>query len=84
MATQEGQRNPSVARRLSASEAADLAAIALALPDSWCVWVEPPYGQLAFGPRATRPRYHRAWVAFGSERVITRSTGLPSGLGGRS
>lgn len=62
----------SVARALSDLEAECLAAIALALPASWVVTVEPPHGQIAITPVAERNRFHRCWVASGSQRRIYR------------
>jgi len=59
----KGRASPSVARSLSVLEQRDLAAIARALPLTWCVVVEPPSGQLSIGPLSGRRRYHRAWVA---------------------
>lgn len=62
----------SVARALSDLEAECLAAIALALPASWVVTIEPPHGQVAITPVAERSRFHRCWVASGSQRRIYR------------
>jgi hypothetical protein len=71
-----GGNSPSVARALSELEAECLAAIALALPASWVVSVEPPHGQLAITPVAERHRFHRCWVASGHERRIYRDDAL--------
>lgn len=71
-----GETVPSVARLLSDLEAESLAAIALSLPASWVVTVEPPYGQLSMTPVAERHRFHRCWVASGSQRRIYRDDGL--------
>lgn len=65
-------RVPSVARGLHALEADALKAIALALPETWCVVVEPPYGQLAITPIAERRRFLRAWLASSAWGKITR------------
>lgn len=73
-----GEPSPSVARALSDLEAECLAAIALALPASWVVTVEPPYGQLSITPVAERHRFHRCWVASGSQRRIYRDEALKS------
>lgn len=75
MAT-EGEHSPSVARALSDLEAECLAAIALALPASWVVQVEPPYGQVAIMPVTERHRFHRCWVASGSQRRVFRDDAL--------
>lgn len=71
-----GDISPSVARALSDLERECLAAIALALPASWVVTVEPPHGQLAITPVAERHRFHRCWVASGHERRIYRDDSL--------
>lgn len=70
------EASPSVARALSELEAECLAAIALAIPASWVVTVEPPYGQLAISPVEERNRFHRCWVASGGQRRIYRDNGL--------
>jgi hypothetical protein len=57
---------------LSDLEAECLAAIALALPASWVVVIEPPFGQVAIMPVAERHRFHRCWVASGAQRRIYR------------
>lgn len=75
MATQ-GEPSPSVARALSDLEAECLAAIALALPASWVVVVEPPHGQVSITPVLERHRFHRSWVASGSQRRIYRDDAL--------
>lgn len=67
-----GEHSPSVARALSDLERECLAAIALALPASWVVTIEPPHGQIAITPVAERNRFHRCWVASGSQRRIFR------------
>jgi hypothetical protein len=72
----EGRDSPSVARALSDLEKECLAAIALSLPASWVVTVEPPYGQLAITPVSERHRFHRCWVASGSQRRIYRDDAL--------
>ncbi len=72
-----GESSPSVARALSDLEKECLAAIALALPASWVVTVEPPYGQLSITPVAERHRFHRCWVASGSQRRIYRDDAVP-------
>lgn len=77
MAT-EGRDSPSVARALSDLEKECLAAIALALPASWVVTVEPPYGQVSITPVAERNRFHRCWVASGAQRRIFRDDALMS------
>ena len=77
MATEGVSISPSVARSLSLLEQRDLAAIALGLPSTWCVQIEPPFGQLAITPKAGRRRYHRAWVADPATRRIARDDGLP-------
>lgn len=71
-----GETSPSVARALSALEQECLAAIALALPASWVVTIEPPHGQVAITPVAERNRFHRCWVASGSQRRIYRDNAL--------
>lgn len=71
----QGEQSPSVARALSDLERECLAAIALSLPASWVVAVEPPYGQVAITPVAERHRFHRCWVASGSERRIFHDDG---------
>jgi hypothetical protein len=71
-----GETSPSVARALSDLEKESLAAIALALPASWVVTVEPPHGQIAITPVAERHRFHRSWVASGSQRRIYRDDAL--------
>lgn len=71
-----GEASPSVARALSDLEKECLAAIALALPASWVVSVEPPHGQVAITPVAERNRFHRCWVASGHQRRIWRDDGL--------
>jgi hypothetical protein len=70
--------SPSVARSLSTSEAADLAAIAKALPLEWCVLIEPPFGQLAIMPIREAGHYHRCHVASASWGAIRRASGLRS------
>jgi len=71
-----GEASPSVARALSDLEAECLAAIALALPASWVVTVEPPHGQLAITPVSERHRFHRCWVGSGAQRRIYRDDAL--------
>lgn len=71
-----GEHSPSVARALSRSDVADLAAIANGLPESWVVTIEPPHGQLAIVPIAQRRRYHRAYVASRKLGRIYRDSGL--------
>jgi hypothetical protein len=66
---------PSVARALSDLERECLAAIALALPASWVVCVEPPFGQVSITPVQERHRFHRCFVASGSQRRIFREDG---------
>lgn len=75
MATQLGETSPSVARALSLLEKECLAAIALALPSSWVVVVEPPFGQVSITPVAERHRFHRCWVGSGAQRRIFRDDG---------
>ena len=58
-----GEQSPSVARPLSASEAAELAATALALPESWVLTIEPSWGQLSIHPRAEARYRGMVWVA---------------------
>jgi hypothetical protein len=77
MAT-SGRHSPSVARALSDLEREALAAIALALPASWVVTVEPPHGQVSISPVMERNRFHRCWVASGSQRRIYRDDALGS------
>ena len=77
VAPREGD-SPSVARALSDLEREALAAIALAIPASWVVCVEPPYGQVSITPVQERHRFHRCWVASGSQRRIFREDGLRS------
>lgn len=67
-----GEISPSVARALTDLEAEMLAALALALPASWVVTVEPPHGQISISPVSERKRFHRCWVADGSQRRIFR------------
>jgi hypothetical protein len=74
-----GEPAPSVARALSDLERECLAAIALALPASWVVTIEPPHGQVSITPVAERHRFHRCWVASGSQRRIFRDDGLAVG-----
>lgn len=71
-----GETSPSVARALSELESECLAAIALALPSSWVVSVEPPFGQISITPVEGRKRFHRSWVASGSQRRIYRDNVL--------
>lgn len=71
-----GRDSPSVARALSDLEKECLAAIALALPASWVVTIEPPHGQVAIVPVAERHRFHRCWVASGDQRRIFRDDSL--------
>ncbi len=71
-----GEASPSVARALSDLEKECLAAIALAIPASWVVTVEPPFGQLSIAPVTERHRFHRCWVASGSQRRIYRDDAL--------
>lgn len=66
---------PSVARALDDLERECLAAIALSLPASWVVVIEPPFGQVAITPVAERHRFHRCWVGSGSQRRIFRDNG---------
>lgn len=68
----------SVASALSDLEKECLAAIALAIPASWVVTIEPPFGQVAITPVAERNRFHRCWVASGSQRRIFRDDGRSS------
>lgn len=63
VAATRGRISSSAARPLSALEASDLIATAAGLPESWCVRLEPPHGQLAILPLSGRRRYHRAWIA---------------------
>lgn len=74
-----GEASPSVARALSELEAECMAAIALALPASWVVQIEPPHGQLSIVPVLERHRFHRCWVASGDQRRIYREDALTSG-----
>jgi hypothetical protein len=46
-----GRESPSAARTFSPGAIAQIAAVARALPASWCVAIEPPYGQLVITPR---------------------------------
>jgi hypothetical protein len=39
------------------------------------VTVEPPFGQIAITPVLERHRFHRCWVASGSQRRIYRDDG---------
>lgn len=71
-----GRDSPSVARALSDLERECLAAIALSLPASWVVTIEPPHGQVAITPVAERHRFHRCWVASGSQRRVFRDDAL--------
>lgn len=71
-----GERSPSVARSLSDLEADDVKAIALALPTSWQVAIEPPHGQLAISPRNGAKRFHRCWVASASLGRIVHDDAL--------
>lgn len=71
-----GGQSPSVARSLSPSEGAQIIAIARALPNDWCVTIEPPYGQLSIGPLLGRRRYHRALVASPAFGRITRDSSV--------
>lgn len=57
-------------------DAAEIIAIARAIPDDWCVMIEPPYGQVSIGPLAGRKRFHRCWVASKHLGRITRDDGL--------
>lgn len=59
-------------------EAEQLATTACALPDSWCVVIEPPFGQLALTPLAERRIYHRAHVASVALRRIFHDDGRGS------
>lgn len=70
-----GEHSPSVARALSDLERECLAALALSLPASWVVVIEPPYGQVAITPVKERHRHHRCWVASGSQRRIFKDDG---------
>jgi hypothetical protein len=72
--------SPSAARSLSALEATDLAAVALSLPDSWCVALEPPYGQMAIGPLAGRRRFHRCHIAASKWGAVRRDTAASCGV----
>lgn len=76
MSARRGEISASAASSLSSSEAYDLKVLALALPESWAVQIEPPYGQLALVPLSSRRRYHRCWVA--SRRIgrIVRDSAL--------
>jgi hypothetical protein len=65
----------SVASALSDLEREALAAIALAIPASWVVTLEPPFGQVSISPVSERHRFHRCWVASGSQRRIYRDDG---------
>jgi len=62
VATEWGRQSSSAARSLSPSEGVDLATIAQALPDDWCVQLVPPHGQVAIGPYASRYRFVRCWL----------------------
>jgi len=73
-----GRLSPSVARPLSPSEAADVKATALGLPESWCVQVLPPHGQLAITPLGERERATLCWVASRSLGRITREPWRPA------
>ena len=63
------------AEHLSESEASDLKAIALALPDTWCALVEAPSGQLALAPLEGRARRTYAWCASRAAGMIFRGHG---------
>ena len=71
-----GESVPSAARFLKAYEIGDLAAIARALPEDWCVQVEPPYGQLVIRPLSGRSTHHRCWTAARRWGAIRRESGL--------
>jgi hypothetical protein len=75
MGTQEGEGNPSVARRLSDLECAQLREIALALPTDWVVQILPPHGQLAICPAWQRRIHHRCWTASVRTMTIFREDG---------
>jgi hypothetical protein len=60
---------------LLASEAEQLIATARTLPTSWCLVVEPPFGQLAITPSAERRIYHRCHVAAVAVGRIFRDDG---------
>ena len=49
---------------------------AVTLSDSVVHSVEPPYGQVAITPVTERHRFHRCWVASGSQRRIFRDDAL--------
>jgi len=68
---------PSAARHLQALEAAQLADTAKALPASWVVQIEAPYGQLAITPRDGAPIHVRCWVADPVARVVRRTRWQP-------
>lgn len=70
----------SVAKALSPSEASDLVALAVSLPDSWCVQILPPDGQLAIGPLSDRPTHHRCWTAAVAWGAIRRESCIGGAL----
>jgi hypothetical protein len=72
----EGRISPSAARALSPIETTDLKALALALPESWGVFLEPPHGQVAIAPLSGRHHFHRCWMAARRFGKITRDNGL--------
>lgn len=69
---------PSVARGLQKSESDQLIAIAKGLPETWCVQILPPYGQLAIGPLADRQLYVRTHTASLAWRAIRRERWRPA------
>jgi hypothetical protein len=71
-----GKAVASVASVLRAGEVADLVAIALSLPEDWCVQVLPPHGQLSVTPLTTRRTHHRCWTAARRWGAIRRESGI--------
>lgn len=71
-----GENCPSVARALTGSEADQIIATARAIPLSWVLTIEPPYGQLSLSPIAERPVRHRCFIASPSWGSIRRDNGL--------
>jgi hypothetical protein len=71
-----GEHSPSAARALLPYEVEQITAMAVGLPDSWVVCIEPPFGQMSISPGTERKIRHRCWVASPASRRIFRDNGL--------
>jgi len=76
VAATPGNGRPSAARALKPFEVAELVAIARGLPETWCVQILPPEGQLAIVPVAGRRSHHRCFSASRHWGAVIHENGI--------